>query len=877
MLIPDPVHLYPSATHNWQKQNYNIRMDTDLPFGLWLKKRRKALDLTQDALANRVGCSLATIEKIESGERRPSTQIAELLAGALEIPSNERELFLKVARRLKATDGLASISPILSPPVKTNVPIPPTPLIGRESELDGIRRLMANPDCRLVSLIGQGGIGKTRLGIEFALRQRESFPGGVYYVALASINSADLIVPAIADVFSFSFSGPLDPKEQLFGHLTRMVRQPALLVLDNLEHLLAESPFATDLIAEILQRFPNIKILCTSRERLNLHGEWMFDLRGLPVPQLDHLDKMEEYSAPALFVHSARRINPGFKLTGADKPALFRICQLLEGIPLALELAAAWVGMLTCAEIAREIESNMDFLATSMRNIPERHRSLRASFDHSWRLISDAERDTLSRLSIFHGGFDRNAAEKVTGANLPRLSSLVSKSLVRRSESGRYSLHEVIRQYAISHLEQDEPRCRQTCDRHYDFYLDFAADHESKLKSASQQAAVRAMTNELDNLRAAWVWGIENKMFESLSRAVRAFGWYYEVAGMIHEGIEQLDLLVRVLNEQSRDKQMDKTLGMCLVQQGLLYFRSGDFASASKRYDQSIAILRAVDAPALLADALIFSGTLKHLNGDYLEARGLIEEGLAYARALHNDWFIAYGIYNLGHLDSLVGDHKKGYDQMQEGLSIWRKVGDPHSISLGMNFLVDTQIALKRYDEAKTSMRESIVLCEQTQNRWGMGTAQRYLGLALLADGQYDEARDCFQKSLEVFGEYFEGWDISITLTYLADAALLAGDEAGAREIYLDSLRHAHRFNSAPLMLMNLAGLAQLESYTSPNQARGWLTLVMDHPAVTRETKDRARRILSEVEKLPGVEQNGTFREQRSSQSLEELVGAILN
>ncbi|RJP49654.1 MAG: helix-turn-helix domain-containing protein [Anaerolineaceae bacterium] len=851
-------------------------MHEDLPFGLWLKKRRKALDLTQSALADRVGCSLATIEKIESEERRPSTQIAELLAGALEIPTNERELFLKVARRLKPTDGLASVSPIVSPPVKTNVPIPPTPLIGRESELDGIRHLLANPECRLVSLIGQGGIGKTRLGIEFALRQRESFPGGVYYVALASINSPELIVPAIADVFSCSFSGPLDPKEQLFGHLARTVRQPALLVLDNLEHLLAESSVAADLVAEILQRFSNIKILCTSRERLNLHGEWMFDLRGLPVPPLEHLDRMEEYSAPALFVNSARRINPKFNLTDEDKPALFRICQLLEGIPLALELAAAWVGMLTCAEIAREIESNMDFLATSMRNIPERHRSLRASFDHSWRLISNAERDTLSRLSIFHGGFDRSAAEKVAGANLPQLSSLVSKSLVRRSDSGRYSLHEVIRQYAYSHLEEDETYCHQTCDRHCDFYLDFASEHESKLKSASQQAAVRAMTAELDNLRAAWDWGIRNKKFESLGKTARAFGWYYEVAGMIHDGIEQLELLVHALNDSPRDAQTNKTLGTCLVQQGLLYFRSGQFACAQKLYNQSIAILRAVDAPALLADALIFSGTLKHLNGDYHEAKALIEEGLAHARALNNDWFIAYGVYNLGHVDSLMGDYQKGYDQMQAGLALWRKVGDPHSISLGLNFLVDTQIALKRYDEAKASMRESIALCEQTKNRWGMGTAQRYLGLAMLADGQYNEARDCFQKSLEVFGEYFEGWDISITLAYLADATLLAGDEAEAKEIYLDSLHHARRINSAPLMLMNLAGLAQLESRIDPDRARGWLTLVVDHPAATRETKDRAYQILLAFEKRPGVEQNGTVREQKSSQSLEELVGTIL-
>ncbi len=255
-------------------------MDADLPFGLWLKRRRKAL-------AERGGCSLATIEKIESEERRPSTQIAGLLADALEIPAADRELFLRVARRLKPIDGLASVSPIPDPHSKTTLPIPPTPLIGRDDELGGISHLLANADCRLISLVGPGGIGKTRLAIEFATRQRGLFPDGVYYVPLVSVNSAGSIVPAIADAFAFSFSGPVDPKEQLFDHLARTIQESALLVLDNLEHLLAQSPATAELVAEILQRLPTVRILCTSRERLNLQGEWTFDLRGLIIPPPD--------------------------------------------------------------------------------------------------------------------------------------------------------------------------------------------------------------------------------------------------------------------------------------------------------------------------------------------------------------------------------------------------------------------------------------------------------------------------------------------------------------------------------------------------------------------------------------------------------------
>jgi predicted ATPase/transcriptional regulator with XRE-family HTH domain len=816
----------------------------DLPFGLWLKKRRKALDLTQSALADRVGCSLATIEKIESEERRPSTQIAELLADALEIPISERELFLKVARRLKADDGLASVSPIPYSTPKATLPTPPTPLIGREDELGGISHLLANADCRLISLIGPGGIGKTRLGIEFANRQRGLFPDGVYYVPLASVNSAASIVPAIAEAFEYSFSGPVDPKEQLFAHLARTIQKSALLVLDNLEHLLAGPPATAELVAEILQRLPVVRILCTSRERLNLQGEWTFDLRGLIVPPLENYGEIESYSAAMMFLQAARRTDAKFKLTDADKPALLRICRMLEGIPLALELAAAWVNMLSCAEIAREIESNIDFLAVSMRGVPERHRSLKASFDHSWKLISDAERDTLSRLSIFRGEFDRAAAQTVAGATLPMLSSLVSKSLMRRTESGLYDLHEVIRQYAWNHLDEDETRCVETCARHCEFYLRFAAEHEAKLKSAAQQDSVHEMTLELDNLRVAWKWGIRHGKFDWIQKSVRAFGWYFEVAGLIHEGIEQLELLVRALQEKPRDTLMNRILGTALVQQGLLCFRSGQFSRAQELYKEAIALLRAVDERAILADALIFGGTIQHLSGAYLESRRMIEEGLIYARESNDPWFAAYGVYNLGHVDSILGDYQNGYDQMQAGLKLWRELGDPHSISLGLNFLVETQIALGRPEEAIASMRESIALCERTKNRWGMATAYRYLGLAALAAGQCDEARSHLEKSLEIFGDAFKGWDIAQTLIYLGETYLRSGNDAQAKTTLLDALRLARDIHSEPLILQSLAGLAALELRLDSTIVSGWLPLILSHPSALYATKKRARELM---------------------------------
>jgi len=693
---------------------------------------------------------------------------------------------------------------------------------------------------------------------------------------LASISSAESIVPAAAEVLEFSFSGPADLKEQLIKYMSVNMKHSALLLLDNLEHLIVQSSEAVDLVSEFLQRIPQLKILTTSRERLNLQGEWMYELHGLPVPPVEFEDKLDDYSAAVLFMQRAQQIRTDFALSNVERSDLVRICRLVEGVPLAIELAAAWVGMLSCGEIAREIESNIDFLSTSMRDMPERHRSLRATFDHSWNLLSDHERDVLARLSVFRGGFDRNAAERVAGSTLPLLASLVSKSLVRRTEEGRYDLHEVVRQYALSHLDKDEACCLETCDRHSDYYLYLASEYEKKLKSASQQSTVREMTLDLDNMRTAWDWGIKRRKFEALGRAVRTFGWFYEVTSLLHDGINQLEDLVQALKDKPRNTTMNRALGIALVHQGLLYFRIGQFAHAQERYNNSITLLRSVNEQAILADALIFSGTLKHLNGDYLDAKELITEGLEYAQAANDQWFAAYGIYNLGHVDSLMGEYQKGYEQMQEGMKIWREVGDPHSISLGLNFLVDTQIAIHRYEEAKESMRESISLCEQTKNRWGMGTAYRYLGLAMMADGQYTEARDCFQKSLEIFGDYFEGWDIALSLTYLADATALTGNSVEAKKNYLNSLRITNRIHSIPLTMLALAGLAQLEACNHPEQVYGWLTLILNHPAATQETKDRACKIKEEVESRLDDKYILAFKKVLPAQVLDDVINTLI-
>lgn len=875
-------------------------------FSEWLKLRRKALDMTQDELAERAGCSVSALRKIESGERRPSKQLAELLAQALELSEEDQQIFIRVARgalnlerlRQPALDTLTPVPDIsslqqsqpgtplksrakpLSPP--NSIPLPATPLIGRGTELAALERLFNDPQCRLLTLTGMGGIGKTHLAIEFAARNFSVFPGGVFYIPLTAVNSPEKIVHAIADVLDFRFSGPADPKEQLLNYISNNINQEALFILDNLEHLLTQNSAQNDeyglveLVSEILRRLPGVKIFGTSRERLNLHGEWTYELYGLSVPPTDFMGQLQDYGSITLFMRSAQRARVDFQLTDDELTSIIQICQLVVGVPLAIELAAAWVGMLSCQEIAQEIKSNMDFLTTSMRDIPERHRSIRATFDHSWNLLSNEERRALCQLSVFQGGFDRDAADQIAGASLPLLASLSTKSLVRRTENGRYDLHEVIRQYALTHLN-DYTRDIETYERHCKYYLAFLKDRENLLKRSSQQETMRQLTDEIDNIRAAWAWAINHSNFAQLGGAGRAFGWYYEIAGLYREGIEQLELLLKALKASPQNDKWHRVLGLALLHQALLYFRKGEFERTQSLYEESIVVLRPTGDQTLLADALIFLGTILHLKGDFEQARLLVKEGLFFARDGNERWFEAYAVYNLGYMASLVGHYEEGYEQMLVGLASWRDLGDPHAIALGLNFLVPTLNKLGRFEEAKSYMQESITLCEGSKNRWGMGTAYRFLGLACIAGGEFTQAKSHLLKSLEIFGEFAVGWDIARSLTYLGDAALISGEFTEARKFYLDALPLSIEAEAIPIALDALWGLAKLQAQTGEVEHALELSFyILDHPSSEDETRNRAGQLWEALQPTLNPAQIKKAHTNAQEKTFDSIVNEVL-
>lgn len=535
-------------------------------FGEWVRRRRKILDFTRVALADLVACSADMIKKIERDERRPSLQLAELLAKQLQIPEQVTEKFLQMAR--------GKYVPTLDSPLKlpaatpaeiipSNLPQQLTPFVGREDELSRLATLLTDPTSKLVTILGPGGIGKTRLAIEAARTQGNAFTDGVYFVSLAPLDDPSLIISPIAEAINFSFH-VRDQREQWEAdyqteQLMDYLRgKEILLVLDNVEHLLTPAlpslaewkRGAEKLVADIIRNAPKIKILATSRERLSLQGETLFRLEGLEYPkrlQSEEMPDIETYSAVELFVKSAGRVRTGFELTPDNLAAVSDICRLVDGMPLGVELAAAWVELLSPAEIVTEVQNSLDFLETTLRDIPSRQRSIRSVFETTWQRLTETERGVFQQLSIFRGGFTRKAAETVTSTSLPVLRALVNKSLLRVDFKGRYQIHELLRQFGAERLAASPAGDAATRDRHCEYYAAFLNNKETDLIGPNQGQALAEMEVEIDNARAAWNWAVGQAKFDEMEQLMESLCEFYRVRGQLDEGYETFYPTARTL------------------------------------------------------------------------------------------------------------------------------------------------------------------------------------------------------------------------------------------------------------------------------------------------------------------------------------------
>jgi predicted ATPase/DNA-binding SARP family transcriptional activator len=811
----------------------------------------------------------------QTGQRsaalRQYQECARVLDEELGLPPGEETAALWEQIRATPSEGAdATLTelPVRAAPPRHNLPAQTTPLVGREEELAETRALLQDPACRLLTVLGPGGIGKTRLALRLAgdLVETQVFEHGVFFVSLAPIQTAEGVMAAVADALGYccpttveSSMGPT-PRQQLLDYLGR---KRLLLVMDSYEHLLQEGAPRVDqgesggghdgtgFLTDVLSAAPGVKFLVTSRASLKMQGEHLYPLAGLRVPEAmlpvpeDARQVLGSYSAVELFVHGARQVRPDFELRSQDLAPVIHICRLVQGMPLALLLAAAWIEVLSPEEVAAEIEQGLDFLETDLRDVPLRQRSLRAVFDHSWRLLDARERKVFQGLAVFRGGFTRQGAQEVVGASLRDLMSLVHKSLLVASSPGRYELHELLRQYGIDRLDRTPDHGEAVRDRHCDYYSAALEQWARELRGARQQGAVAEMDLEIENARAAWYWAVAHGQVARLAQGADGMWLYYTWRLRNEEGEAAFRAAAGGL-EKTGSPEAQRLRAKCMILWADFHLALGKVQPAIKTAARGIGLLQELegmghDVRPEMALALSAEGHIKrYTHPDPLEAAKLYVQSAALCEQVGDRWGLARALAYWGWMAEQLGRFGEAQDLCEKSLAIRQELGDQRGQADAMLNLGIISWVQGRLDEAHRLLRESLGIFRSLDDWIWVAQTLKSMGEVLVRQGLFEDGLVVLQSSSDIFDDFGYGYGVWGLCPFLAEAQVHLGRYG---EAHVDVLQGAvqagkikHRWSAG--FGHFVSGLAVL----AKGMHREALTLFQESIAAFEEVRQQENR-----------------------------------